>query len=321
MRAIAIALAAAGLAACSSAASPTVPAASNVTSSQKVSRATPKSGIYVSEFDGSSVYGYAGENQRNAPPICGETSGDFVADVATDPKGDLMTPSQQGELIYVYRGPRMCGATAAKLGDSYGLPVDVASADALTGTIAVANFEDDGPISNPPPGSITICTIAQGCTANLTNPHMYRVAGVALDQAGNCWASAVNSISAATLTYFAHCSGKGRPATGFQNTGYGGLTFDKKGHLLSLDVTGSRLFVYTGCNPACKLASGPFALKGASLYGKLDSHGTTFAAADYQNGQIDIYKYSTAALTYEFSFNQDLSRSADVEGVAFSPGS
>jgi hypothetical protein len=321
VRAIAIVLAAASLAACSSDVSPTLPATSSVTNlPQKVSHATPKSGIYVSEFDGSSVYGYAGKNERNAPPICGETSGDFVADVATDPKGDLITPSQQGESIYVYRGPRMCGPTAATLSDPYGLPVDVASADALTGKIAVANIEDDGPISNPPPGSITICTVAKGCTINLTNAQMYRVAGIAFDKGGDCWASATDLTGTPTLTYFAHCSGKGRAATGFQNDGYGGLQFDKKGNLLSLDFEGKRLWVYSGCKPACKLAAGPFPLKGQSLYGKLDNHGKTFAAADSQNGQIDIYKYSSTALTYEFSFNQDLSRSADVEGVAFSPG-
>jgi hypothetical protein len=321
MRAVAIALTAAALAACSSAASPSLPATtSSARLPQLVSPATPKDGIYVSEFSNSSLYGYAGENERNAPPICGETAGDFVADVATDRNGNLVAPSQQGELVYVYRGPKMCGPAAATLNDPYGLPVDVASADALTGKIAVANIEDDGPISNPPPGSVTICTVAAGCSINLTNPQMYRVGGVALDERGDCWASATNTEGAATLVVFARCSGKGHAASGFQNSGYGGLEFDKNGNLLALDGQAGRLFVYSGCRPACKLVAGPITLQGASYYGKLDSHGTTFAAADYQNGQIDIYTYQTTALTYEFSFDQDLLKSADVEGVAFSPG-
>jgi len=321
MRSILISAAVLALAACSSAASTMVPQTQSAMAfPQRISRATPRDGIYVSQFDGSSVYGYAGTNQRNAPPICGEASGDFVADVATDPKGDLIAPSQLGEVINVYSGPHMCGPTAATLDDTYGLPVDVASADALTKPIAVANIEDDGPISNPPPGSITICSVAAGCTENLTNSQMYRVAGVAIDRRGDCWASAVDSSDSATLVYFAKCSGKGRGATGIQNTGYGGLEFDKKGNLLALDGNAAHLFVYSGCRPACKLVAGPFNLQGKSLYGKLDSKGTTFAAADYQNGKVDIYKYSTSALTYEFSFSQDLSKGASVEGIAFAPG-
>ena len=321
MRTIAIAVAALVLTACSGASSPSLPQTQSVESpSRRISHATARAGIYVSEFDGSSVYGYAGTNQRNAPPICGETSGDFVADVATDRKGDLIAPSQQGETINIYSGPRMCGPTAATLHDPYGLPVDVASANALTKAIAVANIEDDGPISNPPPGSITLCTVAGGCTQNLTNPQMYRVAGVALDKRGDCWASAVDTNSNPTLIYFAHCAGKGRAASGFQNSSYGGLEVDKGGNLLTLDSNAARLFVYSGCRPACKLVAGPFALQGLSLYGKLDAKGTTFAAADYANGEIDLYKYSTTALTYQFSFNQDLSRGSSVEGVAFSPG-
>jgi hypothetical protein len=286
---------------------------------QRISPPT-KDGIYVSQFDASAVFGYAGTNQRNAPPFCGENSGDFVADIATDPNGNLIAPSQLGETINVYSGPEMCGPSAAALHDSYGLPVDVASANALKQAILVANIEDNGPISNPPPGSITICTVAAGCTKNLTNAHMNRVAGVALDKHGNCWASATNASGDPTLIYFAHCDGKGRLATGFKNSSYGGLEFDKSGNLIALDSTAARLYIYSGCNPACTVVAGPFALQGESLYGKLDKAGTTFAAGDYQRGQVDLYSYSTSALTFKFSFNMDLSRSRSVEGVAFSPG-
>ncbi|HEY2476444.1 MAG TPA: hypothetical protein VGI19_16820 [Candidatus Cybelea sp.] len=320
MRTIAIAVAILALAACSGAPSPSLPQTQSAPALPgRVSRETPKDGIYVSEFYGSSVFGYAGMNQRNAPPICGETSGDFVADVATDRNGDLIAPSQLDETVKVYSGPRMCGPTAATLKDPYGLPVDVASANALTLQIAVANIEDDGPISNPPPGSITICTVAGGCTKNLTDRRMYRVAGVAVDKGGNCWASAVDKNNEATLTYFRHCSGKGHAATGFQNSNYGGLEFDESGNLIALDSANTRIFIYAGCRPACRLIAGPLALQGKSIYGKLDTKGTTFAAADYQYGRIDLYKYSTTGLSYEFSFSQDLGQGSSVEGVAFSP--
>jgi hypothetical protein len=325
MRTIGLSAAVLAMSACSGVASPTLPQGpAQIPSAERVSKlispATPKDGIYVTQFDASSLYGYAGTNQRNAPPICGETSGFFVADVATDSKGDLVAPNQQGETVNVYRGPRLCGPSVAQLHDPYGLPVDAATADALTKKIVIANIEDDGPISDPPPGSITICTVAGGCTENLTNPQMNRLAGVALDKRGDCWASATNASSVATLIYFARCAGDGQVTTGFQNTGYGGLEFDKSGNLLAIDFNGTQIFVYSGCRPACSLVAGPFPLHGQSIYGKLDRAGTTFAAADYQTGRVDIYKYSSTALTYEYSFNQDLSQGSSVEGIAFSPG-
>lgn len=337
MRNIAISAALLALAACSGGASPSLPQNSSrpqspalpqtpsqilrdVRISKLTSPATPKDGIYVAQFDASSLFGYAGTNRRNAPPICGETSGYFVADVATDAKGDLVAPNQQNETINVYRGPHLCGPAVAQLHDPYGLPVDAATANALTKKIAIANIEDDGPISDPPPGSITICTAAGGCTENLTNPQMNRLAGVALDKRGDCWASATNASSVATLIYFARCTGNGKVTTGFKNAGYGGLEFDRNGNLLALDYNGTQLFVYSGCRPACTLVGGPFALHGQSIYGKLDKAGTTFAAGDYQTGQVDVYKYASTALTYEYSFNQDLSQGSSVEGIAFSPG-
>jgi hypothetical protein len=305
MRALLIALGVAGLAACSSAASPSLPAANGATGlPARISRATPKNGIYVAQFGSSSVYGYAGANQQNAPPICGEPSGDFTADVATDPKG----------------GPKLCGPSVAQLQDPYGLPVDVASADAVSGTIAVANIEDDGPISDPPPGSITLCTVAAGCTVNLTNAQMYRVAGVAFDKSGDCWASAMDGSGGANLTYFKHCAGSGKAATGYKNTSYGGLQLDKQGDLIALDWAGKSIFIYSGCKPACTLVAGPLALRGQSLYGKVDAHGTTFAVANYTSGEIDVYSFNGKALSYQYSFDQDLNKGSDVEGVAFSPG-
>lgn len=276
-------------------------------------------GIYVGQFNGTAVFGYQGENKRNAPPICGENSGDAVADIATDPKGNLIVPSQNNEQIQVYKGPAMCGPSVTAVHDPYGLPVDAASANALTGKIAVANILDDGPISNPPPGSITLCTMAHGCATNLTNPNMNEVAGVALDKGGDCWASAINSSNSATLTFFAECRGKGRAARAYKNSSYGGLEVDKRGDILALDYKAKQLFVYSGCNPACKLLGGPFTLQGSSIYGKLNRAGTMFAAADYEYGQVDIYKYDVTSLTYEFSFNQDLSPSSNPEGIAYTP--
>jgi hypothetical protein len=277
-------------------------------------------GFYVGQFSGDAVFAYANLNRRNAPPVCGENGIQFVADVATDPSGNLMVPSQIGEFVYVFAGPKLCGAQVAQLHDPYGLPVDVASRNAVSGTIAVANEEDDGPISDPPPGSITVCTVSAGCTANLTNKAMYRLAGVAIDAAGDCWGSAIDVKNAAKLLYFAGCTGNGTVATGFKNKSYGGLDIDTKGNIVSIDYQNRRVFVYSGCNPACTLVAGPLALKGGGIYGKVNAKGTLFATADYNAGQIDVYRYDGKSLKFEFFFNQDLDQGASAEGIAFSPG-
>jgi hypothetical protein len=278
-------------------------------------------GIYVAQFSGDAVYAYANQNKRNAPPVCGENGIQFVADIGTDPAGNLMVPTQIGEFVDVFAGPKMCGVQTAQLHDPYGLPVDVASRDAASGTIVVANEEDDGPISDPPPGSITVCTVSAGCTSNLTNKAMWRLAGVAIDNAGNCWGSAIDTKSAAHLIYYPACSGNGAVATGFKNKSYGGLDFDTKGNLVSIDYQNQRAFVYSGCNPKCRLVAGPLALRGAGIYGKVNAKGTLFATVDYNAGTVDVYHYDGKSLKFDYSFNRDLNPSASAEGIAFSPGS
>jgi hypothetical protein len=100
---------------------------------------------------------------------------------------------------------------------------NAASLDAANGTIVVANIFD----TNGTPGSVTLCKLNVGCNKNLKNAAMYKVAGVALDTRGNCWASAEQKSGAAVLVYFAGCAGSGKVATGFMNTDYGDLMFDR----------------------------------------------------------------------------------------------
>jgi hypothetical protein len=65
----------------------------------------------------------------------------------------------------------MCRPQLGALTEADGTPVAAASANA---TAAV-------------PAASRVCTLAAGCTANLTNSNMYEVAGVAMDRGGNCW--------------------------------------------------------------------------------------------------------------------------------------
>ncbi len=277
-------------------------------------------GIYASEFYGSDVFGYPHNNQANNPPSCTINTGMAEAQgIAADDSANLVVPEGAPNLtrgIYVYSGPTLCGPELGMIIDATGQPDDASSNNAATGSIAVANMYDAGGA-----GSISICTLAGGCPTNLTNSNMFEVASVLMDKAGDCWASGATQSGTATLTYFAGCTGSGQAATGYQNAYYGGLDIDKNGNIVSISAFDSKLYVYKGCNPACTLVGGPFALQGQSLFGHLNAQSMIFAAADFQYGQIDVYHYSASGITYWYSFNNGLDPSLLVEGVAVAPRS
>ncbi|MBV8530841.1 MAG: hypothetical protein JO104_05945, partial [Candidatus Eremiobacteraeota bacterium] len=168
---------------------------------------------------------------------------------------------------------------------------------------------------------VTLCTRAIGCAINLTNPKMYEVAGVAQARNGDCWASANSSSSTTMLVYFSGCSGPGQIATGFRNADYGGLDIDSRGNLVAISTFDAKLYVYRGCTPRCRLVGGPFALEPYAIFGHLNEKSTLFAAANFSTSKIDVYKYSPSNVKYEYSFDNGLNGTYDVEGVAFNPRS
>ena len=270
-----------------------------------------KASLYVSEFYGTSVYGF--RRSGKGAPVCTISGVSSVNDIASDAKGDVIEPDGGGRTIRVFRP--QCGPALGNVSDPYGQPADAMSANAATGSIAVANIF--GP--NRTNGSISLCSLKDGCTANLTNPNMYEVVGVAMSKDGDCWASAIDANSHANLTYFKGCSGSGVTAKGFINPSYGGLDFDAAGNLVSFSGNSAQLYVYRGCNPRCKLVGGPFSMGGTSVYGHLNKSRDMLAVADYQHGQIDLYTYTPTAVNYVRSFNTGLSASLDVVGVTYAP--
>jgi hypothetical protein len=272
-------------------------------------------GMYVSAFDGKVVYGYPYNNRHGKPPLCEVTGVPYVDSVGVDMHGNLIVPIQRGT-IEVFQGPGMCGKGLGDINDPYGYPFDVASADAVNGTIVVANFYDSGTT----PGSLSLCTLKGGCTTNLTNPKIDEIGGVALARNGDCWASATDSQNKAILVYFKGCSGSGRVAVGFQNQSYGGLDIDSGGRLVSLSAFDGKLWVYKGCNPKCVTIGGPFALRGLAFYGHLNEKATRFAVTNNSDLLVDIYSYSPKNVTYLYSFGR-VSASSDIGGAAYNPRS
>jgi hypothetical protein len=273
-------------------------------------------GIYGSTFYPTIINGYKGTDPKNGPPVCDLTGNSIVNDVAVDGKGNLIVPVGNPYTTIIYK-PN-CGPEVGALGYTYylGQPSDAASLNAVTGTIIVGNI-----FSLSGPGDISVCTLSLGCTTYLVNQNFYELAGVALARNGDCWGSGSNSRGTATMTYFKHCAGSGQAATGWKNTYYGGLDIDTKGNIVAVDAFVPQLWIYRGCNPACHVVAGPFALHGTTLFGHLNRAGSGWIGGDHQSGMLDVYKYSTKALTYEYSISNGLDASDDVEGAAFSPSS
>lgn len=284
--------------------------------------ASAASGLYVSEFSGANTLGYVTNNKRNRKPICTVPwTQSEVNNIAVDGKGALITPEGAGTVI-IGTGSSMCAPELQSINDTYGYAGDAASNDAATGTIAVGNFRDNP--YDAQPGSISVCTVSSGCTANLTNSSIAGVVGVALDKHGNCWADSESFGSLPVLVYFAKCSGSGTVASGFANTSFGGLDIDQSGNLVSIDETANgigQIWVYRGCNPACTLVGGPFPMNGESVYGHLNAKGNRLAVADIAYGQVDIYSYSPTAVKYRYSFDKGLRASYEVQGIAYDPSS
>lgn len=276
-------------------------------------------GIYVSQFLGTSILAYAHKNAPNNPPTCSVGPVSDPNGIAVDGKGNLIDPDGGSHSVIIFAGPGMCGAQIGTLFDPFGQPTDAASADAVNGVIAVANIY--GPSAYSAAGSIAMCTLSGGCTTNLQNPAMYEVAGVAMDNSGNCWADAQNASGFATLTYFAGCSGSGQEATGFTNMFYGGVDIDRNGNLVTLSTFDSKIYVYKGCNPACTLVGGPFPMLNEAVYGHLNKQSMTLCTGDFELGQMDVYYYNPTAVTYWYSFNNALNIYDVPVGCAYNPRS
>lgn len=279
-----------------------------------------RSGLYVNDYSGSgsTVYGYRQKNRGNDPPTCTKVVR-YARGVAVDGKGNLIVP--QGSGFTAFRGPRMCGRELAQIGLGWeGNAVDAASANAAEGTIAVASIQDGSGY-----GSVQLCTLKTGCRAHLTNSAMNFVLAVTMANDGDCWAASEQGLNmgyVAVLTYFKGCSGSGETATGYQNTSSGGLDIDKNGNLVSISCSLANcstpaVYIYSGCKPRCKKIGGPFSLHGTSRYGHISQDSTRLAMADYQFGQVDVYRYGPSAITYLYSFNNGLN--SNVVGASYSP--
>jgi hypothetical protein len=262
----------------------------------------------------------------NAYPVNGRSKGVPVCsidgvydpyDIAVDRQGDLLVPDSFDRTITVYAGPGLCGPKLGTIADPYGEPSDVASRNAANGgKIVVANVKKVG--------SVSVCTLSGGCTAELRAGGVDFFA-VALAPNGDCWATGYprhQPSASLVLVYFAHCRGRGVIATGFQIPGDKGLDIDDNGNLVILSYASStsQLYIYSGCNPACTLVGGPFQLGCCISYFHLDASSKMLVGAGAgSTPELKVYSYSTSGIKYEYSISNGLG--SFVVSAAFSPAS
>jgi hypothetical protein len=278
-----------------------------------------KKGVYVAEYYTNAILAYDWKTRENRPPICTLPAA-FVVDVATDRAGNLIDPDGGSRTVTVHRGPAMCGPVLGQFADTDGQPSDATTSNAASTTIYVANLQ----ATNRASGDVSACTLVAGCTRVLSNAAIGgELFAVAEDPSGNVYASGYATPSTgAALVYWKAGKGAGSLITAYRNGSPGGLDVDRQGNLLALDTfaggTGA-LWVYGGCPATCN-AHGPFPLRGESVFGKVDVRDRLFEAADFEYGQIDVYRYGgVKGVTYLYSFADGLDPSGDVEGIALDP--
>jgi hypothetical protein len=280
-----------------------------------------RKGVYIAEYFTNEILGYAWVTRKNIPPICA-IPGTFVVDVATDKSGNLIDPDGGARTVTVFQGPQMCGPKLGSFADNDGQPSDAATRNAVTRTIYVANLQ----ATNEPYGNVSVCTLAGGCSAVLSSPAIGgQLFAVAEDAQGNVYASGYPHASGsgqgngASLVWWKNGRGKAVQIAAYRNSTPGGLEVDAKNDLLALDTFAPALWVYTGCPETCK-AHGPFALKGETVFGKLNAKLGIFEAADVEYGQVDVYRFAgTKGVTYLYSYSNGMTPSGDVEGIAIDP--
>ena len=284
---------------------------------------TAKRGIYVSSFEGTSIYGFKPNYRQGDGPICTLYTGQvYINGIAADPYGDLIVPQSHGSLVNIYEGPGMCGPLLGSFKDSYGQPANAASIDAASGTIAVVDLGG----KHGSLGNLAVCSLSSGCAKKLEPKFTGYAWGIALAKNGDCWLTTENAaFTAAGMTYWPGCRGSGELVTGFKNMSYGTLSIDKHGYLVAVDFKGGgtgQLWVYSGCNPACTVVGGPFPLEGQPFSGTLNATGETFGTIESEfpyGGTVDIYKYTPTNVTYEYSFDSSFAPVSAPEGFAYSP--
>jgi len=250
------------------------------------------------------VYGYPDPNKVNQPPTCTLPLYGAVG-AASDSQGNYIVPAyaktRSHRVVYVYEAGT-CGTLLASL-EIKGLAFAAASSDVHTRIVVGVERK----LGRQSAGAIVVCSLTH-CGAPITSSNVTGGGeGVAVAKNGDCWMSGLTHgrNGSPVLAYWPSCTGAGEAATGFQNTSSAGLFVDTRGNLGAFDTNNDSLYVYSGCNPACRLVS-KTRLEGQSFFGNLNAKGDELVAGDSSFVQCDVYSYRPTGSRFRYSFNNGL---------------
>lgn len=275
-----------------------------------------KGQIYVPQFALTNVNEYVKNNKPNSGPLCSIPNTTSVNDLNVDAQQNVWVPmgAPGGHGSIAEFGPN-CGAQKFNIESTAGQPAGIAF-DAAGNAYVVDIFGASGAFGNVavyPPGQTSPSTI-------LTDPSIIEVVGVALDAAGNAYISYLNQSSkAGSVMEFPGGQNPGQVLTGVTTGFPGNIEVDSAGNLMVLDQFGPQVDVFA---PPYNGAPAIVPLKGYGVTCKLGHLERRLFCADYSNGQVDVYTYSPqnpGATAYAYSFNNGMSVSGQVNGLAPSP--
>ena len=184
---------------------------------------------------------------------------------------------------------------------------DVASADALHGTIYIANFQTTGEPGYH--GSVSVCTLAQGCGRRLRSSLVRgRFLGIAVDGSNNVYVSGQTGFrghkQSGMIALFRNGQEPAVAVPGYTSAFPAGLDFDKAGNLVAFDSGWRSISVLTGCPDNC-IVHGRFALQSltAAYFAKITPDGKQLQVGNVNSSTVDVYAYyGVRGIKYLYSY-------------------
>jgi hypothetical protein len=246
------------------------------------------SGVYIALANQTNLY--ALPDPKNIAPKCTFPTANAKG-IAVDAAGTLWVPSSAALNVTTYK-KGTCKQAALTLNEPNGSPNAVAFSN--TGTVYVADIVgtggSNGVISVYPKG-------ASSPSSTLSNPEMIEIRGVAVDKAGDVFASGVKE-QGSIVVEFKNGKMPGkllRLQTGIAD----GMEVDKNQNLLVVDP-GARL-VEAFPPPYSGPAAFTIPTKGSSEFGHLDAANKNIYVSNFSSGTVDVFKYPSGLYKYSIS--------------------
>ncbi len=273
-----------------------------------VDAAKIKPQLYVSQFATTAVNDYSAHNRGDAAPFCQIVGTNFVNSLGVDSSGTVWIP--QGNPIKITSNGANCGPAGTTLSDPNGQPVAIAFDSKGTRYVADIQNNSSGPgdISVYPAGSTSP-------TRTLTGNYVFAVLGVGVDSKDNVYMSFIDRKNRGNVIEFAHGQMPGKNLTEVRTgTTPGSITFDRHDNLIIQDQGTRMTEIYA---PPYTGKHRKIALKGYTVQCSLNKRETALACADYENSTVDVFRYPSGK--YLYSFNNGISVSGELIGLAFDP--